>query len=299
MAEHPSPARRTNRILAAAAATVLVGTAVVAIAVGSPSRPGSDSAPPDGSPTVAAGSRPAGTSLSWFDHSMGVEQFDYDMDRLSCRSVAESITPDVCAVATSPHGDFMLVGSEGFWDPAEVDSEGFAHISLNFSIFTMRKDHGSPRAVSVMDGNVDQKYSRIATTLDVLSATVNGSEILVLRKHLSDPKADAYSAWDEVQILAASSTGAPTVVATYRGAHLEVAATGTSILLSSLRYRASGPAGSEWFTRITLTPSETDPADWTETVTSGPEAVTGDSGLTLVDTFRFPHRDSLPAPVQT
>lgn len=299
MADPRGAARRTNRVLVTLVTVVIVVIGAVAFGVDNPARTPADTTAPDGPAPVGNGSRPAETSLSWFDHSMSVEQFDYDMKTLSCKSVAEAITPDLCSIASSPHGDFMLVGSEGFWDPAEVDDEGFAHISMNFSVFTMRDDQGAARAISVLDGSVDHRYSKLPVRIDVFTAVVRGSEVLVLHKHLSDPEADAYSSWDEVQILAASSTGAPTVVATYRGAQLRVAATGSEILLSNLRYRASGTsAGSEWYSRVTLTPSGSSPTDWIEKVTSAPEPVAIGTGMTLVDTYQFPHRDSLPAPTQ-
>lgn len=296
MADTAATARRVNRILGALVATVLVGSVAVALTVDTPAAPSDDTVPNEGPAPMGTGARPAETSLSWFDHSMSVEQFDYDMTSLSCESVAAAITPDLCAVASSPHGDFMLVGSEGFWDPAEVDEEGFAHISLNLSVFTMRDDQDAPRAISVLDGTIDQRHTKTPVRVDVFTATIGGADVLVVHKHLSDPEADAYSAWDEVQVIAASSTGAPTVVATYSGAQLRVAATADTIELSNLRYRTSGTStGSDWYSRVTLTPAESSPTEWIETITSSPQPVGAGNGMSLVDTYQFPTRATPPS----
>lgn len=295
MADTTAPARRINRVIGVMTAIVMVTATTVALTVDNPGAPSGDTVP-DGSPSpTGTGARPAETSLSWFDHSMSVEQFDYDMKSLSCESVAAAITPDLCAVARSPHGEFMLVGSEGFWDPAEVDEEGFAHISLNLSVFTMRDDQDAPRAISVLDGTIDHRYSSAPVRVDVFTATIGGTGVLVLHKHLADPKADAYSSWDEVQVLTASTTGAPTVVATYSGAQLRVTATADGIVFSNLRYRASGTsAGSDWYSRVTLTPAKSSPTEWTETITSASTPVSSGNGLSLVDTYQFPVRATPP-----
>ncbi|MFN5601274.1 MAG: hypothetical protein ACK48T_04005, partial [Acidimicrobiaceae bacterium] len=43
------------------------------------------------------GARPAETALSWFDHGFAVEQFDYEMDELSCEAVERKPLHPTCA----------------------------------------------------------------------------------------------------------------------------------------------------------------------------------------------------------
>jgi len=237
-----------------------------------------------------SGARPAETVLSWFDHSMSVEQFDYKMPALSCADIKKSLTPDICAVARSTTGDFMLVGAESFWDAAEKDSYGFAQIPLTMTVYSLRTGNGPSRAVSVLDGSIEKAFTSVKVTIDVAITQVNGSDVMVLHRRLTDPKADAYSYWDSVQILAASSTGAPTVVATYDGARMSVQSTGSSLIISALRY--SSPSAnkqkSDWTTNITLTPSQRDPYSWNEQMTSGPRHIAGVVGVKTVSSYTFP-----------
>jgi hypothetical protein len=219
---------------------------------------------------------------------MSVEQTDYPMKELSCELLGDVITPDVCAVAETSHGSFMLVGTEGYWDKFETDADGLAQIPFDLTVFTTRTDQKTPRAVSVMDGYFEKAYTKNKAQLDLYRAHIDGEDVLVLVKRLSDNAPDAYSFSDSVQVIAASSTGAPTVVATYEGSSLKVGSDGSKIVVSALRYKATQDSTeSTWFSRITLTPSESDPAAWTEHVTSGPVAVTQGQGMKLMGSHVF------------
>lgn len=295
-----SPARRTNLFVVAGLAVI---TAVVASAIifgnpatapdSGPSTSASTTVAPE--PSVGTLERPANTSTSWFDHSFGSEQFDYEMDDLSCEALTKIITPDLCGVARSAKGDLMLTGSESFWDPSDTESDGVAYIPFQMSVFVLRDDELGARASSMLDGFSEKAYSANRAQLDLYKATVNGDEVLVLHKRLTDDKADAYSFWESVQIIAASDTGAPTVVAAYQGARLRVAADGDSITLSSLRYKASATGEEEtWHTLLTLAPSSDDASTWIETPSSGAESVVQGRGMTLLDSHRFPSTASGP-----
>ena len=289
MAKSASTATRTNRVLGA---LVVVGlaTAGITAAVGN----GSTSTAPSTLPPVTtpsnslSGARPAETTHSWFNHGFGGEQFDYEMSELSCDELEKSITPDMCAVIGSDKNAFMMVATEGYWDPQDQDSNGDVWIPLNITMFSMRTDNNMPRAVSVLDGFVEKQYTANRAQLDAYVATVNGQQLLVLHKHLSSAKADPYDLLDELQVIAISPEGAPTVVATYIGPQMAIQATASSLEISALRYRPTAESpNAEWYTRISLTMNDTD-FGMTERVTSSGTPVNTGNGLTAVGTYKFP-----------
>lgn len=289
MAKGASPAKRTNRTLATLAFLALVGASVAAAFGSDPNASSSSTTTPSApSNNDIPGSRPAETALSWFDHGFAVEQFDYEMDELSCDAVEKTITPDLCAVVGSGDNAFMMVGAEGYWDPEDQDSEGSVWVPLNVTLFSLRTDNKMSRAVSVLDGLIEKQYTSNRAQLDAFTATINGVTVLVLHKHLSAANADPYDLFDELQVIVASPTGAPTVVATYRGPQIAVQATNNSLEISSLRYRPTADTpDAKWFTRISLSPSES-PFGMTEVVTSGSAAVKNGEKLTAVGSYKFP-----------
>ena len=292
MAKGSSPAKRTNTGLALLLIIALLGAGATALFGNTSPIPSSSAAPaepPMEEPDGASGSRPAETSYSWFDHSFNAEQFDYEMQSLSCASIAKVITPDLCSVADTSYGSFMLVGSEGYWDPQEEDADGIVWVPLNLTVFTKRSDHDTPRAISVLDGIIDKQYTANKAQVDVYVATVGGQQMLVLHKRLSKASADPYSFTEEVQVIAMSKTGAPTVVATYAGSAVRVAASETHIEVSTLRYLTSAQSSEDkWYTRIVLTPNDSSGISMDETVTSGPSPVRQGAGLDLLDSYVFP-----------
>ena len=293
MAKGSSPAKRTNTGLALLLITALLGAGATALfGDTSPTTSSPTAAPaevPTDAPAGATGTRPAETSYSWFDHSFNAEQFDFEMPSLSCASVAKVITPDLCSVARTSSGSFMLVGSEGYWDPQEEDSDGIVWVPLNLALYTMRSDNGMPRAVSILDGIVEKQYTANGAQVDVYVATIGGEEMLVIHKRLSKTTADPYSFTEEVQVIAMSKTGAPTVVATYAGSAVRVAAAANHIEISTLRYLTSTQSSEgKWHTRIVLKPSDSEDIRLDETVTSGPVPVKQGAGLELLDSYVFP-----------
>ena len=293
MTKATSPATRTNRALGVLAALVLIGAGVSAAAGDrTPDSSSSTTTPSATLPPVGSdyGIRPAETGYSWFDHGFGTEQFDYKMKSLSCDAVGKVITTDLCGVAGEGKDAFMLVGAEGYWDPQEKDSDGAVWVPLNLTAFTMRTDSSVDRAVGVLDGLVEKEYTANKAQIDLWSATIAGRPVFVLHKHLSSANADPYTLIDSVQIVALSPTGAPTVVATYEGPAMSIAASSDRIELSSLRYLTSGGSQENtWYTRIVLQP-HTGPGafGFDEIVTSGPGTVKHGSGLTKQDTYAFP-----------
>ena len=293
MASAHSPATRTNRALGVLAALALIGAGASAAAGDRSGESSSSTTAPSGTlPPVGSdyGIRPAETGYSWFDHGFDTEQFDYKMESLSCESVAKVITTDLCGVAGEGHDAFMLVGAEGYWDPQEADADGAVWVPLNLTAFTLRTDHGTPRAISVLDGLVEKEYTGNKAQVDLWSATVDGHPVFVLHKHLSSATADPYLLLDSVQVVALSPTGAPTVVGTYEGPSINVAASTDRIELSSLRYlTSSGSQENTWHTRIVLKPRTGSGAfGFDEIVTSGPGTVKDGVGLTKQDTYTFP-----------
>lgn len=287
-------AKRTNWILAALVLVVVTITGVAAglqlLDADEPTAE-QDSAPLVTPPEDHNGRRPAETSFSWFDHGFAVEQFDVEMTSLSCTAMAESITPDLCGVARSTHGAFLLLGTEGFWDPAEIDPDGVAWIPLDLTVFVMREDISGPLAISVMDGFTNKAYTDVAVTIDLYGATIKDDQVLVLHKRLTNNDADPFDYRESIQVLAMSPTGAPTVVATYEGHRLQVAATTESIELSSLRYRTSSTIPSErFFTRISLLPPDEDDGffAWDEIVTTSTSPVPQSQAMTPLSSYAFP-----------
>ena len=288
-----SSATRTNRALGVLAVLVLIGAGASAAAGDRSTESTSSTTVPSGTlPPVASdyGRRPAETSYSWFDHGFGTEQFDYKMDSLSCDSVRKVITTDLCGVIGEGADAFMLVGAEGYWDPQEEDANGSVWVPLNLTAFTLRSDQDIPRAMSVLDGYVEKEYTANKAQVDLFSASVDKRPVFVLHKHLASAGADPYTLLDEVQIVALSPTGAPTVVATYEGPDMNVAAFADRIEISSLRYLTTGGSQENlWHTRIVLMP-RTGSAEfgWDEIVTSGPGTVKDGVGLTRLDSYTFP-----------
>lgn len=290
MAKASSPAKRTNRVLLALVVLVLAGTGVsAAVGNGASESVTTTTAPPITAPSNSIpGSRPAETTLSWFDHGFGGEQFDYEMSELSCNKLEDSITADMCAVVGTGEKQFMMVATEGYWDPRDRDSNGDVWIPLNITMFTMREDNKMLRAVSVLDGFVEKQYTANRAQIDAYVATVNGQSVLVLHKHLSSTQADPYDLLDELQVIAISPTGAPTVVATYIGPQMSLQSTGTSLEISALRYRPTAETpNAEWYTRISLTMNGDD-FGMTERVTSSGTPVNNGAMLTKVGTYTFP-----------
>jgi hypothetical protein len=293
MAKSTSSAKRTNRILAAAVVVVLLGATVAASVqfTSEASAPSTSDVPLVTAPTNNTGNRPAEIGYSWFDHGFASEQIDFDMPALSCASVANTITPDLCAVARAKSGAFMLVGTEGFWDPAEIDTDGTAWVPLDLTVFVMRTDMEGPRAISVLDGSTEKAYTDVGVSVDLYTANIAGDDVLVLHKRLTNSTDDPFSFRESVQILAMSPTGAPTLVATYEGYRLRVAASESTVEMSSLRYRTSNTSPNpQWFTRVSVKPSLRDIAlySWEETVTSNAAEVPLGQGMELKATYDFP-----------
>lgn len=290
MAERTSTATRTNRALAALTVLALGAAGAAATwGTGPSASPSSTTLPatPAESSRVP-GARPAETVFSWFDHGLAVEQFDYEMDTLSCELISKSITPDFCAVVGTGPDAFMAVGTEGFWDPEESGSDGDVWIPMNVTIFSMRSDNGMKRAVGVLDGKVEKQYTDNRVRIDVYTATIGGVDSLVLHKHLSAPNADPYDLFDEMQVIAASPTGAPTVVATYRGPRMSLQATEDTIEISALRYRPTADTpNTTWYSRVSLSYSP-DEFGMVERVTSARIPVDNGKGMTKAGEYSFP-----------
>lgn len=286
------PARSTNRSIVLIGLVLLLVAAAAAV-FGDRSDEGTPTTTtttvPERPQVDGTGTRPAETARSWFDHGTAREQFDYSMDKLSCAEMARYLTLDLCAVATADSGSFMLVGTESFWEPTDTDADGTAWIPFDLTAFTMRREGGS-RAMSVLDGYTEKAYTRLKVQLDLYRAEVDGDEVLVLVKRMADGAGDPYDYLESVQVLAASPTGAPTLVASYEGADVEVSSTGDALVITSRRYGPPGEDGSEtrWFTIVSLTPGDGEMFSWNETLSSGTIDGPRDTGTTLVDSYTFP-----------
>lgn len=283
MAERRSPARRTNLALGLVALLVL-SVAVETALFANPSRDGSpvDTTVEPSSP--GSGTRPADTLLSWFDHANIKEQHDFAMETLRCEYLDQYLTSDVCAVASTSHGAFMIAGSEQEWSEDEVDSDGWVWVPFSLVAYVLRDD-GTRRAYSILDGSTEKAYTSLGVSIDLMTATIGGDEVIVIVEHLSDPGSDPYEYSTAVQVVAMSPTAAPTVVAAYEGFHTVIRSTGDALVLSSWRY-GPDPADDDWCTHISLSPSDREPFSWDETSTSGPCPT--DGNLHLAARYAYP-----------
>ena len=301
-----SAARKTN--LSLAAVVVLIAGAVsVAAMLGdrtsevvpnavttstSTTNPVGD---PDGEETPitsdTSGARPANLDGSWFSGQLKGDA-DFAMEKLRCSELRPYLTLDLCAVASTSHGSFMLTASEGYWDPAEPDGAGVVEIPLYLNTYTFSAIGGPPRAVKDLEGITTHEYesSSGARTIQLFRAKLGRDEILVLLSSGDTDNAD----YQIVHIIAMSPTGAPVVVATYSGADIRLAIDTATVVISFSRY--GPPTGTEccpdYATIMRLTPG---PNGWTETFTSAEQTeglLDGMTPLSLIDKYVFPFKSS-------
>ena len=281
MAKKSSEAKRTNRVLGVLVVLLLIGTGAVALLV-EPSM-SSDATVPSGSDATTLGVRPAETARSNFSAGWGFEQFDSQMDALSCSLLNRHMTTDLCAVAKTKHGDFMFSAIESYWDETESD------VTLEMSLFGFQDNHGRKRAASLLDGQMVRGLDAVQVEIDLYRTVVNDDEVLIAHRHPVDETVNGYDVSDQVFIIAASPTGAPTVVAWYNGPEMSFEADGKNITLLYERY-TSWPLPQAWNTQVRLFPSARVPFGWDEQITSGPELreVVNAVPVVLVDSYTFP-----------
>lgn len=238
-----------------------------------------------------SGARPANLDGSWFNGQFKGDA-DFAMEKLRCSELRPYLTLDLCAVASTSHGSFMLTASEGYWDPAEPDKAGVVEIPLYFNTYTFSASGGPPRAVKDLEGLTTYEYesSSGARTIQLFRAKLGRDEILAL---LSSGDADS-AGYQIVHIIAMSPTGAPVVVATYSGTGIRLAIDGATVVISFSRY--GPPAGDEccpdYATIMHLTPG---PNGWTETFTSAEQTdvlLNDMTPLSLIDKYVFPFKSS-------
>jgi hypothetical protein len=202
----------------------------------------------------------------------------------------KELSLDLCAVTRTSHGDFMLTGIE----PYDYGS----YIDFEFSLFALHTDAGVTRAVTVLNGEVSASAYDDQMRLDIYRTLIDGDEVLLLHKRPVDSSVDGFDNLDEVFIIAASPTGAPTAVAKYSGPHIEFESDGKNIYLYWKRYGPKGTGGDEgWITVAKLFPSDREVYGWNEHMTSamvadqkpGKTAAGANvSPMTMVDTYTFP-----------
>ncbi len=292
-----SEAKRTNRLIALVAVLLLAGAGAIAATKSAPDGVPSDSTVAEGNgepaPNLEYLSRPADTGLRWLFHSLSAEQFDYEMPELSCGAIRRYISADLCAVIENDNGSFMLVGTEGFWDPQDPNSAGVVKIPLDLTVYALTEDNGPSRAMSVMDGSVSVNYDGEPTVLSAHTVATETGDVLVLHKRARGEVTDAYDFYDEIQVIAVSPTGAPTVVAAYKGSNIAVQGDGAGVVFSSDRYASPSKSGVEptWKTFTYLSPAEGQPYGWSETMRSGSRLrVAEQVKPVLTDEFEWPSK---------
>jgi hypothetical protein len=292
MAKQRSEAKRTNRVLGVLVVLLLIGAGAVALFVG-PST-SSDATVVARNDATTLGVRPAEVSRSNFSAGWGIEQYDFQMNALSCSELNTHITTDLCAVAKTKHGDFMFSATESYWD--ETDSE----TTLEMSLFGYQDNNGWKRATGLLDAQMVRDLDGVQVKIDLYRTEVNGDEVLIAHRHPVDDTVNGYDVSDQVFIIAASPTGAPTVVAWYNGPEISFQTDGKNITLLYKRYgiaTESGTIQQGWNTQVRLFPSARVPYGWDEQITTGPALrdVMDAVPVELVDSYTFPVRSPLAA----
>ena len=290
MAKKASEAKRTNRVLGVLVILLLIGAGAVALFVEPTTS--SDATVVPGDDASMLGVRPAETSRSNFSAGWGIEQYDFQMNALSCSELNTHITTDLCAVAKTKHGDFMFSATESYWD--ETDSE----TTLEMSLFGFQDNNGWKRATGLLDAQMVRDLDDVQVKIDLYRTEVDGDEVLIAHRHPVDDKVNGYDVSDQVFIIAASPTGAPTVVAWYNGPDISFEADGKNITLLYKRYGVATESGAlqqGWNTQVRLFPSARVPYGWDEQITTGPalREVMDAVPVILVDSYTFPVHNRL------
>lgn len=297
-------ARRTNTAIAVVVALLLVVSIVVALFGTPTSAPTIDDATatsvnsatsiPDAnyspSPTGAL-TREADTSDSWFSHTFAIEQFDFPMDELNCEAMEQFLTVELCTIAETPRGDFMVTATEGFWD-AQSGADEPVDIPLNFMVYVHTTENGPPRAMSILDGSVTAPYGSASSTVQASTFEIANEDIVVLEWSSADNETrDARRVWSAIQVLAMGPGGLPEVVATYGGTDISYGSDSRSLVLTSERF--GPPSRNEeaepWLTVLRLSPSAN--SGWRETVSSQSASTLNTSSLDEAreqSTYEFP-----------
>jgi hypothetical protein len=291
MAKGASSAKRTNRVISLLVALSFIGAGLVAGFVKQSTTPSETASTTPKRPDVTGtGIRPAESGSYNFWSGLGREQFDFKMKSLNCADMNKELSLDLCAVTRTSHGDFMLTGIEPYDYGSFIDFE--------FSLFALHTDAGVTRAVTVLNGEVGASAYDDQMRLDIYRTLIDGDEVLLLHKRPVDSSVDGFDNLDEVFIIAASPTGAPTAVAKYSGPHIEFESDGKNIYLYWKRYGPKGTGGDEgWITVAKLFPSDREVYGWNEHMTSAmladqkpgkTAAGTTVTLMTMVDTYTFP-----------
>ena len=236
-----------------------------------------------------SGSRPANTDGSWFS-GLHKGQSDYAMTRLSCTELRQYLTLDLCAVASTSRGSFMLTASEGYWDPAETDADNVVSIPLYMDVYTFSSVGGPPRAIKDLEGVTTWNYEADsgANTIQLYRGKLDADELLVLL----DTGGEQDTNFETVHIITMSPTGAPQVAATYSGDDIRLGIDKSKLIISFSRY--GPPKGQEccpdYATIMQLVPG---PTGWTETFSSMSQTdalLDGMTPLSLIDKYVFPSK---------
>jgi hypothetical protein len=290
MAKQCSEAKRTNRVLGVLVVLLSIGAGAVALFV-EPST-FSDATVVSGNDATTLGVRPAEVARSNFSAGWGIEQYDFQMNALSCSELNTHITTDLCAVAKTKHGDFMFSATESYWD--ETDSE----TTLEMSLFGFQDNNDWKRATGLLDAQMVRDLDGVQVKIDLYRTEVNGDEVLIAHRHPVDDTINGYDVSDQVFIIAASPTGAPTVVAWYNGPDISFEVDGKNITLLYKRYGVATESGTlqqGWNTQVRLFPSARVPYGWDEQITTGPALrdVMDAVPVVLVDSYTFPVHNRL------
>jgi len=186
----------------------------------------------------------------------------------------------------------MFSATESYWD--ETDSE----TTLEMSLFGFQDNNRWKRATGLLDAQMVRDLDGVQVKIDLYRTEVNGDEVLIAHRHPVDDTVNGYDVSDQVFIIAASPTGAPTVVAWYNGPDISFEVDGKNITLLYKRYGVATESGTlqqGWNTQVRLFPSGRVPYGWDEQITTGPALgdVMDAVPVILVDSYTFPVHNRL------
>jgi hypothetical protein len=131
----------------------------------------------------------------------------------------------------------MFSATESYWD--ETDSE----TTLEMSLFGFQDNNGWKRATDLLDAQMVRDLDGVQVKIDLYRTEVNGDEVLIAHRHPVDDTVNGFDVSDQVFIIAASPTGAPTVVAWYNGPDISFEVDGKNITLLYKRYGVATESG--------------------------------------------------------
>lgn len=280
-----SSANTTNRALAIASVVLIaVASATATFASRDDKKTGTTPTTPLPATTDGEVVRTPGVDKSWFTRYSEEPTFDFQMGKLACPSMRPYLTLDLCAVADSPHGSFMVTAAEGYWD----DSEKFPQVPLDFAVYVHTTQNGPPRAMSVLTGYIDKSYFPGYTDdLSIHLMSIGDRDVIAL--FYTQGSVDSDETTDTLHLFAMNDTGAPEVIAVIEGYDMVFGSNKNAVVVATSR---NGVTSDKWSTVFSISRSSN--GSWMESVSTKKNdgKLLGDATTPVaIDKYSFPWPD--------